>query len=76
MGIRNTIPAKKEKRDLEIVRPDFLNLTPPRYVPWVIKGTSLGVWYDTQEGQYRVLAPDAIAWSPATRSKSSTARWW
>jgi len=32
-------------------------LTSPHYVPWVIKGTSLGVWQGTQEGLYRVLCP-------------------
>ncbi len=37
--------------------PGIAKLTPPRYVPWVIKGTSLGVWYDTQGDRYRVLCP-------------------
>jgi hypothetical protein len=32
-------------------------LIPLRYVPWVIKGTSLGAWYDTREDCYRVLCP-------------------
>jgi hypothetical protein len=35
----------------------IVNLTLPRYVPCVIKGTSLGVWYDNWEDQYRVLCP-------------------
>ena len=42
---------------MESVSSDILNLAPPRYVPWVIMGTSLGVWYDNREGQYRVLCP-------------------
>jgi hypothetical protein len=42
---------------LEMISSDILNLTQLRYVPWVIEGTSLGVWYDTGEGQYRVLCP-------------------
>jgi hypothetical protein len=37
--------------------PGIAELTLPRYVPRVIKGTSLGVWYDTGEDQYRVLCP-------------------
>jgi hypothetical protein len=41
---------------LEII-PGIAELTPPRYVPWAIKGTSLGVWYDTREELYRVLCP-------------------
>jgi hypothetical protein len=42
---------------LEIVRSHIMNLTPPRYVPRIIKGTSLSVWYDTREDQFRVLCP-------------------
>jgi len=42
---------------LESASSDIWNLAPPRYVPRVIKGTSLGVWYDNREGQYRVLCP-------------------
>ena len=42
---------------MESVSSDIMNLTQPRYVPWVIKGTSLVVWYDTWENQYRVLCP-------------------
>ena len=30
-------------------------LIPPHYVPWVIKGTSLGAWYDIREDRYRIL---------------------
>jgi len=37
-------------------------LTAPRHVPWLIKGTSLGVWYDTREDQYRVLCPRCHCW--------------
>jgi hypothetical protein len=37
--------------------PDILNLTLPRYVPFVVNGTSLAVWYDSQEDQYLVLCP-------------------
>jgi hypothetical protein len=40
------------------VNPGIANLTPPRYVPWVIKGTSLGVWYDSRGDQYKVLCPE------------------
>jgi hypothetical protein len=37
--------------------PGIEELTPPRYVPRAIKGTSLSVWYDTREDLYRVLCP-------------------
>ena len=40
-----------------VVSSDILNLTLPRYVPFVVKGTSLAVWYDSQEGKYVVLCP-------------------
>jgi len=40
-----------------VLSSDILNLAPPRYVPLVVKGTLLAVWYDTQEGQYVVLCP-------------------
>jgi len=36
---------------------DIINLTLPRYVPFVVKGTLLAVWYDSQEDQYVVLCP-------------------
>jgi len=39
------------------VSADTPDLLPPRYLPRVIKGTSLGVWYDTREDRYRVLCP-------------------
>ena len=42
---------------MEMISEDIPNLAPPRYVPFVIKGTSLGVWYDIQKGQYRDLCP-------------------
>jgi hypothetical protein len=42
---------------LEMASSDILNPTLLRYLPWVIKGRSLGVWYDTGEDQYRVLCP-------------------
>ena len=42
---------------MEVFSSDILNLTPARHLPWVIKGTSLGVWYDTREDRYRVLCP-------------------
>jgi hypothetical protein len=34
-----------------------LTLTLPRYVPFIIKGTVLAVWYDSHEDQYVVLCP-------------------
>ncbi len=34
-----------------------LNLTPPRYVPFTIKGTVLAAWHDSREGRYLVLCP-------------------
>jgi hypothetical protein len=34
-----------------------LRLTLPRYVPFIIKGTVLAVWYDSHEDQYVVLCP-------------------
>jgi len=34
-----------------------LRLGLPRYVPFIIKGTVLAVWYDGQEDQYVVLCP-------------------
>ena len=37
-------------------RSEILNLTPPRYVPF-IKGRSLALWYDTQEKQFLALCP-------------------
>ncbi len=37
---------------------DISNLVLPRYVPFVIKGTSLAVWYDSQKDQYVVLCPN------------------
>ena len=40
-----------------MVSSDILNLTLPRYVPMVVKGTLLAVWYDSQEDQYAVLCP-------------------
>jgi hypothetical protein len=33
------------------------NLTPPRYVPYVLRGTVLAVWYDCQEDKYWVVCP-------------------
>jgi hypothetical protein len=42
---------------LETVSPDIPNFTPPRYVPWVMEGISLSVWYDTRKSRYRVLCP-------------------
>ncbi len=39
------------------VTPGIANLGLPRYVPWIIKGTSLGVWYDTLEIRYKILCP-------------------
>lgn len=36
---------------------DILNLNLPRYLPFVIKGTLLAVWYDSQEEQYVVICP-------------------
>ena len=36
---------------------DILTLTLPRYLPFVVKGTLLAVWYDSQEDQYVVLCP-------------------
>ena len=53
---RYAIGNGKEQIILE-VNPGIASLTAPRYVPWVIKGTSLGVWYDIREDQYRVLCP-------------------
>ena len=40
-----------------VVISDILNLTLPRYVPFVVKGTLLAVWYDSQKDQYVVLCP-------------------
>lgn len=40
-----------------MVSSDILNLTLPRYVPFVVKGTSLAVWYDSQEGKYVIRCP-------------------
>lgn len=40
-----------------VVSSDILTLTLPRYVPFVVKGISLAVWYDSQEDQYLVLCP-------------------
>ena len=42
---------------MEMIVADFPDLAPPRHVPWVIEGVSLGVWYDTREDRYRVLCP-------------------
>ena len=39
------------------VSSNAVNLTPPRYVPLVVKGTLLAVWYDSQEDQYLALCP-------------------
>jgi hypothetical protein len=39
------------------ISPGIAELTPPRYVPRVIKGTPLAVWFDTREELYRVLCP-------------------
>ena len=39
------------------VSSNVVNLTLPRYVPLVVKGTLLAVWYDCQEDQYLVLCP-------------------
>ena len=39
------------------IRSKISDLTPPRYVPWVIKEGPLHVWYDTGEDRYRVLCP-------------------
>jgi len=36
---------------------DIPNLTLPRYVPLVVKGTLLAVWHDSQEDRYVVLCP-------------------
>ena len=47
---------KKEQLNLVVIS-DILNLTLPRYVPFVVKGTLLAVWYDSQENQYLVLCP-------------------
>lgn len=48
---------RKEQLNLEI-RSQISYLTPPRYVPLVIKGTSLRVWYGSQGDQYKVLCPE------------------
>jgi len=40
-----------------MVRPDMSNLTLPRYVPFVLKGTLLALWHDRQEDQYVLLCP-------------------
>ena len=37
---------------------EILNLTLPRYVPLVMKGTSLAVWHDIREDQLVVLCPE------------------
>jgi hypothetical protein len=37
---------------------NILSLTPPRYVPFIVRGTALAVWYDRQEDQYLVLCPE------------------
>jgi len=37
---------------------DILNLTLPRYVPLVVKGIFLAVWYDSQEDRYVALCPE------------------
>jgi len=37
---------------------DILKLTLPRYVPLVIRGTALAVWYDRQGDQYVALCPE------------------
>lgn len=42
---------------MEMVSPDIMKLTPPRYMPFFIKATALRVWYDNREEQYRVLCP-------------------
>lgn len=37
--------------------PGIAELNSPLYVPRIMPGTSLGVWYDTRENHYRVLCP-------------------
>jgi hypothetical protein len=34
-----------------------MNLSPPRYVPFIFNGASLALWYDSQEKQFVVLCP-------------------
>ena len=36
---------------------DISTLTLPRYVPLVVKGPSLAVWFDSQKNQFIVLCP-------------------
>lgn len=58
MPLGKTIGDGDRKEQLNLVlNSDILTLTPPRYVPFVVKGTFLAVWYDSQEGQYLVLCP-------------------
>lgn len=40
-----------------LINPNILNLSLPRYVPFIIRGTVLAVWYDSIENQYLVLCP-------------------
>jgi hypothetical protein len=39
------------------VTSNALNLTLPRYVPLVVKGTLLAIWHDSERDQYLVLCP-------------------
>jgi hypothetical protein len=49
------IVPEREERDL--THPSSPDLTGSRYVPFVMKGSSLAVWFDSQEGQYAVFCP-------------------
>ena len=39
------------------VSSNVVDLTLPRYVPLVVQGTLLAVWYDNEENQYLALCP-------------------
>jgi len=39
------------------INPDISNLSLSRYVPFIIKGTVLAVWYDNIDHQYLALCP-------------------
>jgi hypothetical protein len=40
------------------IHPETLNLTPPRYLPFMFQGASLALWYDSQENQFLALCPE------------------
>jgi hypothetical protein len=43
--------TERKGQFISMVGSEILDPTLPRYVPMVVKGTSLAVWYDSQEDQ-------------------------